>query len=124
MLTLLIADWIQCENSHLTEHINCYITLLQIMNICLAYEIHEKSIELLTRMIEVYITRFINLFPDSIVPKFHFLIHVPRYIKLFGPPRQQWCFRFETCHAYFKSLHFNFKNMALTMSYRHQSLVF
>jgi len=127
MLPLLIADWIQCENSHLIEHINCYITLLQIMNICLAYEIHEESIELLTRMIEVYITRFINLYPDSIVPKFHFLIHVPRYIKLFGPPRQQWCFRFEACHAYFKSLVpvvRNFKNMALTMSYRHQSRLF
>lgn len=124
MLPLLIANWIQCENPHLIEHINCYIMLLQIMNVCLAYEIHEESIELLSRMIEVYITRFINLYPDSIVPKFHFLIHVPRYIKLFGPPRQQWCFRFEACHAYFKSLVpivRNFKNMALTMSYRHQS---
>lgn len=124
MLPLLIADWMQYENPHLTEHINCYILLLQIMNVCFAYEIHEESIELLSRMIEIYITRFINLYPNTIVPKFHFLIHVPRYIKLFGPPRQQWCFRFEACHAYFKSLVpvvRNFKNMALTMSYRHQS---
>lgn len=43
---------------------------------------------------------------------------------MFEPPRQQWCFRFEACYAYFKSLVpviRNFKNMALTLSYRHQS---
>lgn len=124
MLPLLITDWLGCENSHLTEHINCYTTLLNVMNICFAYEIYEKSIELLSRMIEVFITRFVYLYPNSIVPKFHYLIHVPRYITLFRPPRQQWCFRFEAYYAYFKSLVpvvRNFKNMALTLSYRHQS---
>ncbi|XP_018360136.1 PREDICTED: uncharacterized protein LOC108759276 [Trachymyrmex cornetzi] len=56
MLPFLISDWIQHENPLLNEHINCYITLLQIMNVCLAYEIHEESIELLNRMIETSVT--------------------------------------------------------------------
>lgn len=75
-------------------------------------------------MIELYIPRFKRLYPNSIVPKFHFLIHIPRCIRLFGPARQQWCFRFEAAHAYFKSLVpvvRNFKNMAYTLAYRHQA---
>lgn len=60
-LLLLTADWIQYDNNHLTEHIDCYVTLLHIMNVCFAYEIHEESIEILSRLINVFITRFIQM---------------------------------------------------------------
>lgn len=102
----------------------CHSLLLQILNICLAYEVRPESIDLLARMIELYIPRFQCLYPDCIVPKFHFLIHIPRCIQKFGPARQQWCFRFEAAHAYFKLLVpvvRNFKNMAYTLAYRHQA---
>ena len=52
------------------------------------------------------------------------MVHVPKYIRLFGPARQQWCFRFEATHAYFKSLLpivKNFKNIASTFCHRYQA---
>ncbi|XP_053595515.1 uncharacterized protein LOC128667833 [Microplitis demolitor] len=99
-LPFLIGQWIyNSDDEGVTERLDCLILLLQIMNLCLAYEIHDDSIDTLSQ-------------------------HIPRYIKLFGPARQQWCFRFEAAHAYFKALVAivrSFKNMPDTMCYRYQS---
>ncbi|XP_034934923.1 uncharacterized protein, partial [Chelonus insularis] len=123
-LPFLIDEWVYfCEREGLRKRLEHYILLLQIMNLCLSYEISADSVNLLSQSIELFLSQLILLYPDHFVPKFHFLIHVPRYIKLFGPARQQWCFRFESAHAYFKSLVpvvRNFKNMPYTLSYRHQ----
>jgi len=123
--SFLIAEWIlNNESADLNNQVDCFILMLQIMNLCLAYEITTESIDLLSRITETFLSRFVLLYPDNVVPKYHFLIHVPRYIRLFGPGRQQWCFRFKSAHAYFKSLVpivRNFKNMPYTMSYRHQA---
>ncbi|XP_043470881.1 uncharacterized protein LOC122504062 [Leptopilina heterotoma] len=65
-----------------------------------------------------------RLFPEWLVPKFHFITHLPQYIRMFGPARQQWCFGFEREHGYFKQLVpvvRSFKNMSLTLCYRHQA---
>ncbi|XP_066588077.1 uncharacterized protein [Prorops nasuta] len=124
-LPFLIGEWIIAnDNIVLEDHIHCYILLLQIINICLAYEINKDSIELLNQMIDTFLLIFNRLYPDSVVHKFHFLKHIPYYINLFGPARQQWCFRFDATHAYFKSIVpvvRNFKNIALTLCYRHQA---
>lgn len=124
-LLFLVREWTVLRDSEdLNNRIDCHVKLLQIMNVSLAYEIREESVDLLGRMIEIFITDFNNLYPGALVPKFHFLIHLPEYIKLFGPARQQWCFRFEAAHAYFKGLIpvlKNFKNMAYSLAYRHQA---
>lgn len=120
-LLFLINKWIiNCNAQGIIEHTHCFVLLLQILNITLAYQIHEDSITLLSRIIETFLLNFKSLYPNLLVPKFHFLIHIPHYIRMFGPARQSWCFRFEACHSYFKSLVAvvrNFKNMALTLSY-------
>lgn len=106
------------------ENMYCHTILLQIVSTCFAYEISSETLYLLERMIEVFILRFILLYPNAIVPKFYFLIHIPRYIRLFGPARQQWCFRFECVHSYFKSVMpviRSFKNAPLSLSYRFQA---
>lgn len=76
-------------------------------------------------MIESFICRFNNLYPDLLIPKFYFLVHILRYIKLFGFARQQKrCFCFEAIHAYFEDLIpvvRNFKNIAAILAYRHQA---
>ncbi|XP_066581837.1 uncharacterized protein [Prorops nasuta] len=124
-LPFIIGEWtILSEDSDLEKHTSCYTQILQIVNLSLAFEIHDISITLLALMIELIILNFRDLYPNSLVPKFHYLIHIPRYMTLFGPARQQWCFRFEGSHAYFKSLMSvvcNFKNVGLTMAYRHQA---
>ena len=110
-LLFLIKEWTDsCINESLHKRIRCFVLLLQIMNITLAYEIRQENADLLSRMIPIFLHKFTNLFPDLIVPKFHFLL--------------QWCFRFEATHAYFKwlvSVVRNFKNMPLTLAYRHQA---
>ena len=122
-LPFIIGEWITEEN-YILEPILCHVRMLQILNLCSAYEIHLETTYLLARMIELFIIKFNRLHPGWIVPKFHFIVHLPRYIRMFGPARQQWCFRFERAHIYFKQLVpvvQNFKNMALTLSYRHQA---
>lgn len=122
-LPFFINEWID-NNEQAQQLMLNYVRLLQIFNVILSYEIHQNTIDILTRMIEIYVLEFNNLYPNKIVPKFHFLIHIPRYIKLFGPARQQWCFRFEAAHNYYKALVpivRNFKNMPYTLSYRHQA---
>ena len=71
----------------LMDRIDCHVRMLQILNVCLAYEINEETIDLLQRQIQVYILIFNHLYPGCIVLKLHFLIHFVRFIRLFGPPR-------------------------------------
>ncbi|XP_043474416.1 uncharacterized protein LOC122506359 [Leptopilina heterotoma] len=123
-LPFLIVKWL--KNDDTLESMYCHTLLLQIVSTCFAYEISSETVHLLERMIEVFILRFIRLYPNEIVPKFHFLIHIPMYIRLFGPARQQWCFRFESQHSYFKSMMpviRSFKNAPLSLSYRFQSKI-
>lgn len=94
------------------------------MNISLAYEIREEDINNLEHLIQIFCLQFQDLYPNELVPKFHFLIHLVLYLRMFGPLRQQSCFRFERQYAYFKGLVpvvRNFKNTAMTMCYRHQA---
>ena len=58
----------------------------------------------------------------AVVPKMHYLLHIPRQMILFGPGRHQWCLRFEAKHAFFKSLKSkSFKNLLKTLSKKHQT---
>lgn len=59
----------------------------------------------------------------QMVPKFHYMLHYPRQIRLLGPLRNLWCMRFEGKHQYFKKMAVvsnNHKNIALTLAKRHQ----
>lgn len=108
----------------LRKRLDCFIKLLQILQVCCAYEIKEEKVNYLEYMIKVYLRTFHKLYPEDGVTKFHFMIHFPDQIRRFGPLRQQWSFRFEALHAYFKGLVSvvrNFKCMPLTLSDRHQA---
>ena len=51
------------------------------MSIVTAVEVTENSINILTMLIECYLSTFNALFPDSITPKMHYLLHLPDQIK-------------------------------------------
>lgn len=78
-----------------------FILLLQITNFCLAFEIPVDDLPVLSSIIEVHHTRFNKLYPGNLTSKFHFLIHIPTFIILSGPARQQFCMRFEAAYAYY-----------------------
>lgn len=126
-LPFIIGGWIyDTEDQDVIDRLDCFTLLLQIMNLCLAYEITDSSVDSLSRMIETFKICFNLLYRDRCIPNLHFLKHIAYYIRLFSPARQQWCFRFEAAHAYFKGLVAiirNFKNMLATMSYRYQARI-
>ncbi|CAF4580412.1 unnamed protein product [Rotaria socialis] len=65
----------------------------------------------------------IELLPDYVTPKVHFITEYPRSIEKYGLPILNSCIRFEAKHLYFKQIvnrTFNFKNPLFTLLKRHQ----
>jgi hypothetical protein len=99
--------------------------LVKIINFALAYTFKREEINVLTTMIYVHHTRFLEHYPDqNIPPKFHYLVHLGNHLLNFGPIRQQWCMRFEAFHQWFKEIariSKCYKNIQLTLSRRQQT---
>ena len=91
-----------------------------------AFEITRGDVLLLKKMIQQHHETFMVQYPAfEITPKFHFLIHLPSQILLFGMSRVTWSMRFEAMHSYFKNLMRitkNFKNPPFSLSYRYANL--
>lgn len=65
MLPYLIAEYvINEEDIDVCNRLWSHVQLLQILNMCLTYEISSESVDLLSWMIQMYIGRFNNLYPD------------------------------------------------------------
>jgi len=100
-----------------------YLLLREITDIVFAPVVSTSSLSYLDGVISEFLTRFVSVFGTSLTPKFHYLIHYPRLIKMYGPLRKLWCMRFEAKHQYFKSVVSslgNYINVAGTMAQRHQ----
>ena len=77
----------------------------------------------LASLISDFLKDFSKVFPNSLTPKMHYLVHYPTHMAKFGPLRHVWCMRFEAKHLYFKQLSTrinNFRNIAKTLAFRHQ----
>lgn len=128
VLPFLINDNLfenRSENNAIYDRLLLHTRLLQITNICFAYEVTRNDATYLVQLIQIFLSQFNILYPNSMVPKFHFLVHIPRQLIFFGPARQQFCMRFEVAHVWFKTLARvvkNFKNIPLSLSYRYESL--
>lgn len=60
-------------------------------------------------------------FPDQIVPKIHYVCEYTQMTQDYGPPRRQWCVRYEAVHASFKKIVLrsnNFKNIPKMLATR------
>lgn len=103
-----------------------YLVFRDIVDIILSDRIPESSIEYLETQITAFLRLFVTVYPQATVtPKLHFLVHYPRYIRLFGPPRNFWCMRFEAKHSYFKNTAVRVRKFATvckTLAERHQLL--
>ena len=106
-----------------SEYYLFLVELIQIVNIVFAAVIKDKTVTLLQELIANHLTSFKELFPDkNIIPKQHYLLHIPSMIRLLGPMMRTSCFTFESAHRYFKELgrKQNFKNLPLSLAKRHQ----
>ena len=84
----------------------------------------EPEIRQLNDAILGHHTLFKQLHADSVGPKFHFVLHLPRDIVYCGPGKHHWCMRAEAKHQVFKRMinRVNFKNILQTLTETHQRL--
>ncbi|XP_040071113.1 uncharacterized protein LOC120843732 [Ixodes scapularis] len=118
----IFGDLIQ-END---EHWEIYLLYRQIIDIVFANKIPRDCIFYLAVLISDFLTLFVEQYPEKhMKPKLHYLLHYPEYISQFGPPQRYWAIRLEAKHPYLKAVASkvkNFKNIAKTLSHRHQLL--
>lgn len=55
------------------------------------------------KVVRIHNLDSVKLFNDGLKPKMHFLVHYPSIIKQCGPPRNFWCFGFESKNKDFKT---------------------
>lgn len=121
ILPLVLED-ITEEDS---PHWKCFMSLLEIMGICFAQKINCNAVLNLKRIIKEHLILFKETYGARILPKQHYLVHLPSQLLMFGPLIRTWCMRFEAKHAYFKDIARrlkNFKNLPLSLAKRHQHM--
>ena len=113
MLPLLVGDKV----SEGDPSWKCFLLFLDILDIVVSPIVSKGLCGHLKLMIKEYLSVFKATYPDSsIIPKLHFLTHYPEQIIAIGTLIRAWTMRYE---ANFSHLG-NFKNIALTLSCRHQ----
>lgn len=112
-----------CPLAQDEELFSMYVKLRVIVDHLLAPKIPTASVAYLETHISEFLGAVQVVLPClHLTPKFHFLIHYPRALTMFGPLRNLWCMRFEAKHQYFKSVvnHLrNFINVSKTLCTRH-----
>ncbi|XP_058851954.1 uncharacterized protein LOC131699402 isoform X2 [Acipenser ruthenus] len=79
--------------------------LVEITHIAFSPCVCVTTLACLRVLIKEHLKHFKQLFPHlSIIPKQHYLLHIPKLISEFGPLVHVWCMRFEGKHSYFKRL--------------------
>lgn len=108
-----------------SEYVKFILKLIQIVQIILAPVISLGTVLRLRYMIEQHLHQFKELFSESsIIPKQHYMLHLPSQIISFGPLVKIMCMRFEAKHSYFKqwASKLNFKNVCKLLVNHNQIL--
>lgn len=141
---LMIGDLVPEDDSEW----DCFLLLLEILQICVSWIISVDLVAYLEVLIERYLSSFRECYPHiRIIPKQHYMVHLPSQIlrwatyvgthwKLnflcciwyhrLGPLTNTWCMRMEAKHNFFKRIaqqQGNFKNVPLSVAKRHQKLM-
>ena len=75
LLPILVGQYVPEDD----EHWSNYLLLLDIVDIMFARRITEDTPGYLHQLIEEHHSNFTRLYPEySVIPKMHFMIHVPR----------------------------------------------
>ena len=63
-------------------HWKSYLDLLRILTLATAVEMTQETISLMSMLVENYLTRYNTLYPNSMTPKLHYLVHLPEQMEL------------------------------------------
>ncbi|KAL3970579.1 LETM1 and EF-hand domain-containing protein 1, mitochondrial [Sarotherodon galilaeus] len=108
-----------------SEYVVFIRKLIMIVQIVLAPIISLQTVLQLRSMIEEHLYQFKQLFPEvNIIPKQHYMLHLPSQILSLGPLIRSMCMRFEAKHSYFKqwASKLNFKNVCKSLANHNQFL--
>ena len=111
-LPFYVADLVDFD---VGETWKCLALLLRIVSVVLSPCIASDQLDSLRLDINFYLQLFKKCFKDAnIIPKQHYLVHIPSNIENFETPVGYWAMRFEAKHSYFKKVAKNssFKNLA------------
>ena len=64
------------------SHWRCYLQLLQILTLSTAVEVTVDTAAMLRLLVKDYLVDFNRLYPGSMTPKLHYLLHLPDQMKL------------------------------------------
>lgn len=78
LLPLMVGKYVPEDDAHW----KCYINLLRIVTLSTAMEVTQDTIALMTLLVEEYLTQYNELYPNSITPKLHYLVHLPEQMAL------------------------------------------
>ena len=118
-LPLLVGDRIPEDD----ENWLSFLLLLRICEIALSPICTSDTIVYLKLLVEEKLSMFKQLYPQSnVTPKFHYMVHYASQVQNFGPLISSWTMRHESKLGFIKraSKRSNFKNVAKTVSDRHQ----
>lgn len=91
---LMIGDLIPI-NDEVWEFV---VTLIQIIDTLLSRRFNKEKLLILEELIQQHHIKYLKYFNDTLKPKHHFLLHYPKVIEYSGPPRDYWCYGFESKH--------------------------
>ena len=101
-----------------------YLTFLEILDIVSSPRVSNDSVTELEVLLQEFFREFKRLYPTlAIIPKMHFLLLYPQFIREIGPLALYSCMRFEAKHKQLKELVTrgnNYKNTAYTIAVQHQ----
>ncbi|KAL3967359.1 claudin [Sarotherodon galilaeus] len=101
------------------------LDLIEIVKILFAPVVSLQTVSKLKKMIEDHLKQFRQLFPEkNVIPKQHYMLHLPSQIIALGPVIRHMCMRFESKHSFFKqwSSKLNFKNVCKSLVNHNQLL--
>ena len=78
MLPLMVGRYIPEDDLHWKS----YLDLLRILTLATAVEMTQETISLMSMLVENYLTRYNTLYPNSMTPKLHYLVHLPEQMEL------------------------------------------
>ena len=77
LLPLMVGQYVPEED----DHWQCYINILRILTLATAVEVTDDTIATLAQLVEDYLHQMNLLYPNSITPKMHYLLHLPDQMK-------------------------------------------
>lgn len=118
-LPLIIGDLVPKSNSSW----NLLKLLREILDILHSPIVTENATYHLTHLIADHHSLYMKLSKSELKPKHHHVSHYPRLIRMIGPIWRYSTMRYKAKHRFFKTISklcCNFKNIAKTVSTRHQ----